>query len=526
MSKILQFKRDTTANIANTTGAQGELLVDLTKKTIVVQDGVTPGGSPLATELLVTNALANVVSTGTPETVAFFNANTGHLDSASGLIWENLPNTTPTLVVDGDTVAQSSLVGNILTVENTITNVTSTGYGLTPITIEAPLLAAPISYVGQLPQANVSGVSTATLTINTVLDSTCVLTAFEYYLPSPNFALNPAGTIYFDYYGTTSPSIVSAIAGLTSGTTFTVSTAYGNFTCTTVGTLYYEAGYPCIDFNGFNPYSFNPMGQIGGYPYFGVTFTKTINQVYNFYTNSSTFIADFNATVKITQTFEDDFVLYSNVAGGLVTTSYTSIDTNPMNINQFYNTPRTLQDGNGNWYWYWTEFTSGGISPTLSNVVYNNLQPGSTISYTDLTGSTQTVTATGSAIFSTSDGMYFGVFTPIAAPTQGSNSQADLSHTISISAMSATVPPIIWGVSVLTNGNTQPTIYPFGSYYPDADNNSVIAEFQPSITQYMPVTQGTTYTITPYYYSTDASSFVVFPKSTLAVEYVTTKSFS
>ena len=183
MSKILQFKRDTTANIANTTGAQGELFVDLTKKTIVVQDGVTPGGSPLATELLVTNALANVVSTGTPETVAFFNANTGTLDSASGLIWENLPNTTPTLVVDGDVIAQSSLVGNILTVENTITNTTSTGYGLTPITIEAPLLAAPISYIGQLPQANVSGVSTATLTINTFLDSTCVLTAFEYYLP-------------------------------------------------------------------------------------------------------------------------------------------------------------------------------------------------------------------------------------------------------------------------------------------------------------------------------------------------------
>lgn len=52
MSKILQFRRGTTSQLANITGAQGELFVDLTKDTLVVMDGVTQGGQPLQKELV------------------------------------------------------------------------------------------------------------------------------------------------------------------------------------------------------------------------------------------------------------------------------------------------------------------------------------------------------------------------------------------------------------------------------------------------------------------------------------------
>jgi hypothetical protein len=50
MPKTLQFRRDTTANLAAVTGSVGELFVDTDKDTVVVMDGSTAGGKPLATE--------------------------------------------------------------------------------------------------------------------------------------------------------------------------------------------------------------------------------------------------------------------------------------------------------------------------------------------------------------------------------------------------------------------------------------------------------------------------------------------
>lgn len=53
MADQLQLRRGTTAQIATFTGAQGEIVVDTDKDTIVVQDGATPGGFPLASESTV-----------------------------------------------------------------------------------------------------------------------------------------------------------------------------------------------------------------------------------------------------------------------------------------------------------------------------------------------------------------------------------------------------------------------------------------------------------------------------------------
>jgi len=47
---VLKFRRGTTAQHVVFTGADSEVTVDSTKKTLVVHDGVTPGGTPLATE--------------------------------------------------------------------------------------------------------------------------------------------------------------------------------------------------------------------------------------------------------------------------------------------------------------------------------------------------------------------------------------------------------------------------------------------------------------------------------------------
>lgn len=50
MSTRVQRRRGTTVQHESFTGAAGELTVDTTKQTVVVHDGVTPGGTPLAKE--------------------------------------------------------------------------------------------------------------------------------------------------------------------------------------------------------------------------------------------------------------------------------------------------------------------------------------------------------------------------------------------------------------------------------------------------------------------------------------------
>jgi hypothetical protein len=67
MPRILQHRRDTTAGLADTLGAEGEFFYDTEKKTIVTMDGTTTGGTVLATapELnAVSSVAASAASTG------------------------------------------------------------------------------------------------------------------------------------------------------------------------------------------------------------------------------------------------------------------------------------------------------------------------------------------------------------------------------------------------------------------------------------------------------------------------------
>lgn len=57
MATILQLRRGTTVQHSTFTGALGEVTVDTTKDTVVVHDGTTAGGKPLATEAYVTSAI-------------------------------------------------------------------------------------------------------------------------------------------------------------------------------------------------------------------------------------------------------------------------------------------------------------------------------------------------------------------------------------------------------------------------------------------------------------------------------------
>lgn len=63
MTTALQLRRGTTSQHSTFTGANGEVTVDTTKKTAVVHDGVTPGGTPLAKEADALNKVRFDVST-------------------------------------------------------------------------------------------------------------------------------------------------------------------------------------------------------------------------------------------------------------------------------------------------------------------------------------------------------------------------------------------------------------------------------------------------------------------------------
>jgi hypothetical protein len=59
----VKLRRGTAAQIAAFTGAEGEVTPDMTNKRLVLHDGVTPGGTPQATEAYV-NAQIAVLQSG------------------------------------------------------------------------------------------------------------------------------------------------------------------------------------------------------------------------------------------------------------------------------------------------------------------------------------------------------------------------------------------------------------------------------------------------------------------------------
>lgn len=90
MADQLQLRRGTTAQIATFTGAQGEVIVDTDKDILVVQDGATAGGFPLASESAVVDG------------TFYFNDDVSGGSIANSYILSPKANTnTPTSYMDG-----------------------------------------------------------------------------------------------------------------------------------------------------------------------------------------------------------------------------------------------------------------------------------------------------------------------------------------------------------------------------------------------------------------------------------------
>jgi hypothetical protein len=125
MSRTLQLKRYANTVVANTTGATGELIVDLTNKTLTVHDSITPGGSRIATETYV---LYQVNTTNILAQSAFNQANSANVLAQSSFNQANSANVLAQSAFNQANSANTLASTKLNTSGGTITgNVTITG---------------------------------------------------------------------------------------------------------------------------------------------------------------------------------------------------------------------------------------------------------------------------------------------------------------------------------------------------------------------------------------------------------------
>jgi len=87
MAKLLKLRRGTTSQHSSFTGAEGEVTVDTTKDTIVVHDGSTAGGIPLARFSDLGSFITDVVNDTSPQLGGNLDVNTKNIildDSSDG----------------------------------------------------------------------------------------------------------------------------------------------------------------------------------------------------------------------------------------------------------------------------------------------------------------------------------------------------------------------------------------------------------------------------------------------------------
>lgn len=138
MPKTLQFRRGTTSELSTEAGAVGELFVDTTKKTVVVMDGSTAGGTPLAKE----SALSSYAPLSSP---TFSGTVTVAGTLATNQTTFNLANTTATTLNLGG-AATSITIGattGTITFRNAGSIFSSTSYLKVPVGTDAQRPGSP-----------------------------------------------------------------------------------------------------------------------------------------------------------------------------------------------------------------------------------------------------------------------------------------------------------------------------------------------------------------------------------------------
>jgi hypothetical protein len=95
MSRTIQFRRLGTATLANTTGANGELIINTTNKTLTVHDGTTPGGFAL-------------LNAATDFDIDQYARNTSNTNASDIVVLQGINSTQNTNIVTATNLAQAA----------------------------------------------------------------------------------------------------------------------------------------------------------------------------------------------------------------------------------------------------------------------------------------------------------------------------------------------------------------------------------------------------------------------------------
>jgi len=117
MSKELRIRRGTTAEHASFTGAPAEITIDTDKETVVVHDGVTVGGNPLATEAALDTINGSEVTPGSVLNSIKLNAADADYDNTTS----GLTATTLEDAIDESYATIAPVAADVVTLTNRVT---------------------------------------------------------------------------------------------------------------------------------------------------------------------------------------------------------------------------------------------------------------------------------------------------------------------------------------------------------------------------------------------------------------------
>lgn len=166
MTTALQLRRGTTTQHTTFTGAVGEVSIDTSKKTAVVHDGVTAGGTPLAKESDVNVRVRYDAAQGldsTQQSTARQNLNAAPLPGTSGIIVRNAADSTVSRslaagsgisVINADGTAGNPTITNtgVLSVNGQTGNITLSVSASDKVSKAGDTMTGPLT----VPQLNVS----------------------------------------------------------------------------------------------------------------------------------------------------------------------------------------------------------------------------------------------------------------------------------------------------------------------------------------------------------------------------------
>ena len=124
MAKLLKLRRGTTTQHGSFTGAEGEVTVDTDKETLVVHDGSTAGGHPVAAEDLANVSSSTIAGRLSNDSIAPSKIGAGALPTDVTIVSANISNGT---IINADVNASAGIAGTKISPDFGTQNVTTTG---------------------------------------------------------------------------------------------------------------------------------------------------------------------------------------------------------------------------------------------------------------------------------------------------------------------------------------------------------------------------------------------------------------